>query len=80
MEAKHRIRRHSDGSVDFDFYRREAFLLRRAVRRKVCKRLASHVAGFARPLVVLVIVTLAIAAVPTGACSPATGPSGVSAR
>jgi hypothetical protein len=81
MDAQHQIRRHGDGNVDFDFYRREAFLLRRAARTEFFNQLAFRLGGFARPLVVLAIVSLAIAVVPGSARSPATAVlSGASAR
>jgi hypothetical protein len=78
MDAQHQIRHRDDGSVDFDFYRREAFLLRRAARTKIVKQLASRLGGFARPIIVLVIVALAIA-MPSSAPGAAMS-SGISAR
>jgi hypothetical protein len=82
MEAKHQVRRHADGSIDFDFYRREAFLLRRVERTRVFKRLASgRLGGFGRAVIVLAIVALAFAAMPSSARSPgAVAPSGIPVR
>jgi len=55
MQPSPNTRRHSDGSIDFDFYRRQAARRRRAARRSVVKACLAMAAGTLRAGAALVV-------------------------
>jgi hypothetical protein len=62
-DPRQQFRRRTNGTVDYDYYRQEALMLRRATRTEFVRGLARLV----RPLAAVAIIILAIATMPSDA-------------
>jgi hypothetical protein len=74
MQPDH-VRRHADGSIDYDFYRRRAMRLRSEKIRKAVRGMAPMI----KPLIAVALLIGALIAMPTRAPQPANPATDVAA-
>jgi hypothetical protein len=63
MDTQQQVRRRTNGTIDYDHYRQEALMLRRATTTEFVRGLGRLV----RPLVAAAVIILAISVMPTSA-------------
>ena len=59
MQPNLEVRRHNDGSIEFDFYRRRAWRRRRLARRMIFKRCQTAIGQAARASLAAVVSPIA---------------------